>query len=307
MRPEVADDVYGPRERAAAARLAAIGDRLEAAEVILGSWGLPAMDDAFLARAPHLRLVLYAAGSVRGFVTDAFWERGIRVSSAQAVNAAFVAEYTLAAILISLKQGWRFMRGAPASRSEVPGTYGTTVGLVSMGAVGRQVRELLRPIQVRVLAYDPFLGAEEAQRLRVQPAELEELFRNSDVVSLHAPLLPETRGLVSGALLESMRPSATFINTARGALVREAELIEALRRRQDLQAVLDVTDPEPPAAGSPLRRLPNVVLTPHIAGALGPERRRLGRAMVDELRRYAAGRPLRWELTRDQVARMATP
>jgi phosphoglycerate dehydrogenase-like enzyme len=166
---------------------------------------------------------------------------------------------------------------------------------------------MLRPHQLRVVAYDPFLTVDEARSLGVRSVDLAELFRISDVISLHTPLLPETRGMVTGAHVESMRPGATLINTARGAIVREAEMVAVLERRPDLQAVLDVTDPEPPPPGSPLLRLTNVVRTPHIAGAIGPERRRLGRGMVEELRRYVRAEPLRWEVTREQVARMAIP
>jgi phosphoglycerate dehydrogenase-like enzyme len=244
---------------------------------------------------------------VRAFVTDALWERGIRVSSASALNAVSVAEYTLAVILFSLKHGWRLMHEPGGSRSRVPGTFGATVGLVSLGAVGRLVRKMLRPHQLEVVAYDPFLSADEARRLNVRSVDLAELFRISDVVSLHTPLLPETRDLVTGAHIESMCQGATLINTARGAIVREAELVAVLERRPDLQAVLDVTDPEPPLPGSPLLHLPNVVRTPHIAGAIGPERRRLGRGMVEELRRYVRGKPLRWEVRREQIEHMAIP
>jgi phosphoglycerate dehydrogenase-like enzyme len=307
MRADVAEEVYGPRERAAAARLASITGDVAEAQVIMASWGCPVMDAGFLDSAPRLRLVLYAAGSVRAFVTDALWERGIRVSSASALNAVSVAEYTLAVILFSLKHGWRLMHEPGGSRSRVPGTFGATVGLVSLGAVGRLVRKMLRPHQLEVVAYDPFLSADEARRLNVRSVDLAELFRISDVVSLHTPLLPETRDLVTGAHIESMCQGATLINTARGAIVREAELVAVLERRPDLQAVLDVTDPEPPLPGSPLLHLPNVVRTPHIAGAIGPERRRLGRGMVEELRRYVRGKPLRWEVRREQIEHMAIP
>jgi len=307
MRDDVAQEVYGPSERAAAARLATITEDVVAAEVILASWGCPVMDASFLDTARSLRLVLYAAGSVRAFVTDEFWRRGIRVSSAYALNALSVAEYSLAAILFSLKHGWRLMREPSGSLSRIPGTYGSTVGLVSLGAVGRLVRQRLKPHDVLVVAYDPTLSTAEARRLGVQLVDLPNLFRVSDVVSVHTPLLPETAGMITGALIESMRPGATLINTARGALVREDELVSVLKRRLDLQAVLDVTDPEPPPPGSALLRMPNVVLTPHIAGAIGPELLRLGRGMVAELRRYARSEPLRWELKREQVEHMATP
>jgi phosphoglycerate dehydrogenase-like enzyme len=213
----------------------------------------------------------------------------------------------VAAILLSLKHTWRLMREPNGSRAHIPGTFDATVGLVSLGAVGRLVRKMLRSHQLKVVAYDPFLSVDEMRSLGVRGVDLAELFRISDVVSLHTPLLAETRGMVTGAHIESMRPGATLINTARGAIVREMELVAVLERRPDLQAVLDVTDPEPPIPRSPLLRLANVVRTPHIAGAIGPERRRLGRGMVDELRRYVRGEPLRWEVTREQVARMATP
>ena len=307
MRPDVAAEVYGPRERAAAARLASITSDVSEAEVILASWGCPVMDARFLESAPRLRLVLYAAGSVRAFVTDEMWDRGIRVSSAYALNAISVAEYTLAAILFSLKQGWRLMREPGGSRAQIPGAFGATVGLVSLGAAGRAVCKMLKTHQVQVVAYDPRVSEDEMHHLGVRGIDLAELFRVSDVVSLHTPLLPETRGMITGDHIESMRQGATLINTSRGAIVREAEMVAVLGRRRDLQAVLDVTDPEPPSPDSPLLHMPNVVLTPHIAGAIGLERRRLGRGMVEELRRYVRPAPLRSEVTRDQAQRMATP
>src|SRR5258708_1173212 len=307
MRPDVAEDVFGPDGRAGAARLSRITADLAEAEVILASWGCPVMDARFLESAPRLRLVLYAAGSVRAFVTDEMWKRGIRVSSAYALNAISVAEYTLAAILFSLKQGWRLMREPGGSRAQIPGAFGATVGLVSLGAVGRAVCKMLKSHQVRLVAYDPRVSDDEMHHLGVRAGDRAERFRISDVVSLHTPLLPETRGMITGDHIESMRHAATLINTARGAIVREAELVAVLKRRRDLQAVLDVTDPEPPPPESLLLHLPNVVLTPHIAGAIGLQRMRLGNAMVAELRRYVRGEQLRWEATRDQVLHLATP
>jgi phosphoglycerate dehydrogenase-like enzyme len=134
---------------------------------------------------------------------------------------------------------------------------------------------------------------------------LPELFATSDVVSLHAPLLPATRGMIDDKLLSTMKPDATLVNTARGGLIDEPALIDVLTRRPDLFAVLDVTDPEPPVAGSPLFTLPNVVVTPHLAGSLGAERRRQGQAMADELERFVTGEPLRHEVTQATMGQSA--
>jgi phosphoglycerate dehydrogenase-like enzyme len=134
---------------------------------------------------------------------------------------------------------------------------------------------------------------------------LDEVFRRADVVSVHTPWLKETEGLITGAHIASMKPYSTFINTSRGAVVRETEMTHVLQARPDLVAVIDVTHPEPPSPDSPLFTLPNVILTPHIAGSLGAECRRMGQYMVGELERYVLGQPLRYALTRERAAIMA--
>ena len=317
------DHVYGPDERRDLEKLVhfcaplidgknvfANPGALAQAEVILSSWGMPKMDETFLAAAPKLKAVFYAAVTVKGFVTDASWARGIVVSSGYAGNAVPVAEFCLGMILLSLKQVWYNavaikQQGAWPARRSPAGAYGSTIGLISLGMVGRRVGERLRPFDLRVIACDPFVSAADAKALGVTLVPLDEIFRAADVVSLHTPSLPETRGMITGAHIASMKPGATFLNTARGAVVRETEMIEVLQRRPDLTAILDVTDPEPPLPGSPLYTLPNVVLTPHIAGSQDYECRRMGRYMVEELQRYIAGQPLRWQITQEQVAKLA--
>lgn len=325
LRPDAYAAVYGSEERAqveklidvstppqTAASVLAHPELLREVEVILSGWGAPLMDEFFLEHAPCLRAVFYGAGSVRGFVTDALWERGILVTSSQKANAIATAEYALAAILLSLKHGWQLAAQTRREqrfpeRANVHGIYEATVGLISLGMVGRRVRELLRPFHVRVIAYDPFISSTEAAALDVSLCSLETLFSEAHVVSLHAPLLSETIRMVRGVHLASMTDGATFINTARGGLVHEAELIAVLEQRKDLHAVLDVSDPEPPEPGSALYTLPNVTLTPHIAGSLGSEHRRLGQMVVEELQRFVAGQPLQHAITREQVRFMATP
>lgn len=314
--------IYGAEQRAAIARICG-GEppfipsssleteetRLADVEVILSGWGPPVMDERFCAQAPRLRAVLYSAGAVSGFVTSSLRSRRVSVASAVAANAIPVSEYTLATILFSLKRGWEFLR-SPSTPSDdldqVPGCYRSTVGLLSLGMVGRLVAERLKNTDVHVVAYDPYASMKDAEELGVRLVDLPELF-TSDVVSIHAPLTEQTRHLVNRDLLASMVNRATLINTARGAVIDQTALVATLSERPDLQAVLDVTDPEPLPEDSPLLALPNVVLTPHIAGSLGPECHRMADMMVEELRRYASGEPLRHLVDLDRLHLAATP
>ncbi len=278
-------------------------------EVIFSGWGMPRCDADFLAAAPRLKAIFYAAGSVRGFVTDVLWKRGIIVSSSNNALAVAVAEFTLAQILLSLKSMWRQASDMRALRRPLrhlsPGIYGSVVGLVSVGAIARSLISLLRPFRLRVIAYDPYLPEEVARALGIELVSLEKLFEISDVVSLHTPWLPETEGLIRGHHLARMRTGATLINTARGAVVNEPEMIEVLKGRPDLSALLDVTCAEPLPSESPLYDLPNVILTPHIAGTLHRECCRLGAMAVDEFERYLRGEPLLGQVREEMMATSA--
>lgn len=286
---------------------AEVAERLGAAEVIVSTWGMPRADEAFLERAPNLRAIFYAAGSVKGFVTDALFERGVVVSSSAPANAVPVAEYTVAAILLSNKRFWSLMRHR---RSEVPlpegvpGNYRRTVGLIAASMVGREVIRLLQGYDLEVLLTDPFVDEAEAARLGVAKVDLPELMERSDVVSLHAPNLPSLRHMISGPLLARMKEGATFINTSRGALVDEEALLAELQSGR-IWAVLDVTHPEPPAQGSPLLTLPNVIYTPHIAGSMNQECHRMADFALDELDRFLRGEPLRNAIRREALATLA--
>lgn len=300
-------DVYAPPQTAQSVK-----ERpglLHDAEIIFSGWGGPVMDEAFLAAAPKLKAFFYGAGSIRDLVTEAFWNRDIMVTTAVAANAVPVAEYTLSQILFGLKCGWqyaiRYKKGDAGRSLPSAGGYRSTVGLISLGTIGRLVCGLLRPFDVHVIAYDPFISPTHAEALRVELCPLAEVFRRADVVSLHTPNLPETRGMITGGHLASMKQYSTFINTARGAVVRQEEMIEVLKRRPDLAAVLDVTWPETLESDAPLLALENVIRTPHVAGSMGPERRRMGQYMVEELKRYLAGEPLTWGVTRERFALMA--
>lgn len=295
-------------------RIARVGDlvelasapeeRLAEASVLVTGWGAPRLDVTVLDRVPRLELVLHAAGSVHHLVTPDLWARGIRVVTAAEANARAVVDFTVSHIHLALKNALRLGMASArtrrvAERQGVRGLDGAVVGLVGMGRIGRLVATALRPLDLRVVAYDPYADPAECRAAGIELATLERLLEVSDVVSLHAPLTDGTRGMLRGDDLARLAPSATLINTARGGLIDHDDLARILRARPDLFAVLDVTEPEPLPVGHPLLQLDNVFLTPHIAGSLGTEEARLGHAVVDDLERWVCGLPLEHE-TREE-------
>ncbi|MFG2638739.1 hydroxyacid dehydrogenase [Streptomyces sp. NPDC048362] len=297
----VAHDLTEPRVRRTLART----------EVLITGWGCPRLDPAVLDAAPRLRAVLHAAGSVKGFTGPEVWRRGIAVSSAAAANALPVAEYTLAMILLAGKDVLAH-RDLLRTRRAFPygdilpgiGNHGRRVGVVGASRIGRRLIELLRPHDLAVFLADSYVDPPEAARLGVPLLSLDELLRTCDIVTLHAPQTPETRHLIGARELALMSTGSVLVNTARGALVDHDALIEELRTGR-LGAVLDVTDPEPLPADSPLFDLPNAFVTPHLAGSQGNEVARLGRAVVEEAERLAAGEDLLHAVDQEGLERMA--
>lgn len=281
------------------------------AEIVITGWGAPHFDADMLRSWPNLKAVFHAAGSVKRVVSPALWDRGIRVSSSAAANAMPVAEYTLGMILLSAKGALASASAYASSRDMTiarpagrVGAYGITVGLVGASRIGRRVLELLRPFDIDVVLYDPSLTEMDAAALGARSVPLDKLLRLSDIVSLHAPALPETRRMIGRRELALMGDGATLINTARGALVDTDALVDELTRGR-LHAVLDVTDPEPLPQDHPLFSARGVTLTPHVAGSVGNELRRMGAQTVDEIERYLTAGSLAFEVHHRDLATIA--
>lgn len=275
-------------------------------EILIGSWGMPRLDAELLRAAPKLKAICYAAGSVKGFVTPESYARDILVTTAAYANAVSVAEVTVALITLANK-AWFQSHGDMRQgkyRQDIPhcGNFGSTIGLIGLGAIGRLVASKLSQMDVTVLAYDPYARTIPAGVECVD--ELVSLARRSDVVSLHAADIPANEGMLDQRFFKAMRDQTTFINTARGRLVNERALIAELETGR-LYAHLDVTFPEPPLPSSPLLRLPNVWLTPHISGSTHGEIRRMGRVAIEECLALLAGRPLRYQVHQEMLASMA--
>ncbi|WP_426004270.1 hydroxyacid dehydrogenase [Paenarthrobacter sp. NyZ202] len=279
---------------------AELAGRLEEVEILLTSWGVPRLTAERLERMPKLRAVFHCAGTVRSFVSEELWDRGITVTNGADANAIPVAEFTFASIVLAGKKAHVLANDARTFRDDWDyvsargelGNIGRVVGIVGFSRIGRRVVNLVQQLQdATCLVSDPHANPVEVAAAGGRLVTLEELLRESDVVSIHAPALPETRNMISTAELQAMKDHATLINTARGSLVDTAALeVECQKGR--ITALLDVTEPEPLPAGSVLYDLPNVVITPHIAGSLGTETRRMSDAALDDLERYLAGKDL---------------
>lgn len=279
---------------------------LEGCEIGISSWGTPGPSEPVLSRCPGLRLWIHAAGTVKHFYGPHLEGRDLRIASCKAANARNVAEFVLGQIILGVR---RALPNAAVNRlhptTKPPGMKTlaeSTIGIIGASETGRSVIALLQPFSCQVLVWDPFLDLAEARKLGVQQVDsLDALCAACDVVSLHVPSLPTTRHLIGATQFRAMRDDAVFINTARGACIDEKALIAELERDR-LFAFLDVTDPEPAAADSPLRKLSNVMLTSHIAG---PRSVLFGRQVVEDLEATLRGGEPRHVVTAEMLGRIA--
>ncbi|MDU0348920.1 hydroxyacid dehydrogenase [Actinomyces sp. MRS3W] len=279
------------------------------AEVLVTGWETGSID-SLLNSMPELRMLVHSGGSVRDVVGPQIFEHGVRVSSQTQLNAEPVAEYTLAMIILAAKDIFATRRAYTEARAKAPdfwdafpsiGLYGSTIGLIGLSRISRLIIEHLRPFHCTIKVSSGHLSAEEAKRLGVIPASLEEVLRTSDVVSLHSASTPRTHHMLRAEHFAMMKDGATFINTARGAICDQEALIAELAKDR-IRAIIDVTEPEVSVPDSPLWTLPNVFLTPHAAGSMGRELHRLGDGAVDDVEHFLAGVPVAGEFTAEQYA-----
>lgn len=273
-------------------------------EVLFSTWGMPELRPEQLAKLPSLKAVFYAAGSVKKFAAPLL-DAGITVCSAWKANAVPVAEFAVAHILLACKGFFRnsaalhgpspvpWRQDAPIG----PGIYDQRIAFLGLGAIAQKTIDLLEPYKLEIVRV--------ASRPERREISLEEAFRTCLVISNHLPDRSDNRGVLDAALFRLLPRGATFLNTGRGAQVNEADLVRVWQERPDLTAILDVTQPEPPALDSPLRQLPNIHLSSHIAGSVGSEIYRMTDEMIAEHQRWREGKPLHNEVTAEVFATMA--
>ena len=272
---------------------------VDGAEILINH--LAPINGDILDRLPALKLIAVSRGGPVNIDVAACKARKVKLVNTPGRNSSAVAEFTIAAILAetrliragheSLRQGvwrgdlYRFDK-IDAELSEM------TVGLIGYGHIGTKMVRLLKPFGCRILVCDPYvpLSAEDRED-DVEQVDLDTLLKRSDVVSLHARVTEETKGFLAAPQFARMKPGAYFINTARGPMVNYDDLYQALKSRHVRGAMLETFWMEPPPPESPLLKLDNVTLTPHIAGASTTTVRIAARMIAEEIRRHGAGEP----------------
>lgn len=279
------------------------------AQIFVTAWGFPRLDTTRLALAPRLRFVMHAASSVQALVSDDFWRSGVPISQAGAAMAPSVAELSLTFTLSLLRRTHRLdhalRSGADwdAARAIERGREisGARIAVIGASRTGRAYIRLCQALGAEVRVYDPYLTAPDP--LARLACGLSDALAWGDVIAVHAPATPETHGMIGAEQIAAIRDGSVLVNTSRPSILDMDALFSAVAPGR-LDAALDVFDAEPLPRGDRWRGLPNVLLTPHLAGASAESRRRAGWIAVEEIRRHLAGEPLRHALTRTDLERM---
>lgn len=281
-------------------------------EYAFSTWGMPAFTKEEIKEyMPCLKAVFYSAGTVQYFARP-FLESGIKVFSAFAANAVPVTEYTLAQIILASKGFFQaskcykplLVRSFIHSKT-APGNYGIKVGLIGLGAIGKEVAKRLQMLEVQVLACDPFVPEETAKALGVTLVDMETVFSECDVISNHLADKKELKNIFNYSLFSRMKKHSVFINTGRGNQIKEGDLARWLIRNPSITFVGDVLKNELRPFTSPLFWCHNAILTPHIAGSMGNETQRMAHYMMDEFAKMLEGEETQYEITLESLERMA--
>ena len=296
---------------------------LAEADIAFSCWGTPKFSKQVLDKAPRLKLILHAAGTPKAIVTDEVWDRHIRVATAGPIIARDVAETALGGIIYWLKQFKEYER--IVREKEWDTKYDTInknpvdelksytkrlnsrlkVGIIGASFVGRSMIKILKPFGVQILLHDPYFRENRVDQLGVKLATLEEIAEACDVVSVHSPSIEETNNTITKGFFHKLKDGCVFINTARGSIVNQKDLVEELKKNR-IYAYIDVFEKEPIPCDSELLGLENVLLTPHISGGHtvngGFER---GRYVIDQVVDYINLGILKDETFKEMLARMA--
>lgn len=279
------------------------------AEVMMTGWGHPMMDSKSL-EGTSIKLIAHTGGSVADYVSQDVYEAGIKVISGNNMFAESVAEGTVGYMMLALRKmvdyvedtrngNWRSEACAPNE-----GLLDQTVGLVGMGAITKQVIPMLKPFRVKLKLYSGYpIDPDYLAENNAEQASLEEIFSTCKIVSIHSALNERTMGMIGKEHFDLLQDGAVFINSARGAIIREDEMIEALQTNR-FMAVLDVYCKEPPEPDNPLRHLKNVYCMPHVGGPTNDRAPFIAMRLADDILRFAKGEKMQYEISGEYAKRM---
>ena len=283
-------------------------DALPNVDVVVCGWGCPRFTDEVLQKANRLKLIAYTCGSVSNLVSDALYKRGIHVVCGNEAFARSVAEGTMAYMLTALRN-IPYISRHTQERGWAPKVHlgetllDQTVGIVGYGAISRYLLDMLRPFNVKIKLYSSHLTDEQAQKLGVQKASLEEIFSTCKVVSLHCARNPQNYHLIHSGLLAMLCDGAVLVNTARGDVIDEPALIREAQTGR-IRVILDVYEQEPLPMDSGLRGLDNVILMPHQGGPTVDRRPAAARLVLDDIYRFKMGMPMENLISASRAAMM---
>lgn len=246
---------------------------------------------AVLAQAPKLRVIGRAGVGVDNIDLAAATAAGVLVINTPGGNAVSVAEHTIALMLSlarSIPQASVSTKAGRWEKKKLMGTElrGKTLGIVGLGSVGRQVARRARAFEMRIVAFDPFVSTQTAHASEVELVDLPALYAASDYITLHTALTPQSKQMLSTAAFDQMKPGVRIVNCARGELIDEAALAEAMESGKVAGAALDVFEKEPPDPADPLFKLPNFVATPHIGGSTEEAQESVGIRIAEQMVDY---------------------
>ena len=279
-------------------------------DILVTGWKTPRIDEDVLKAANRLKIHAHTGGTVATMICKEEYDRGIIVLSGNDLFAKSVAEGCLAYTLMSLRclydevnsiknNGWRRITGTNS------GVIGEKIGIVGYGAIAKYYIDLLKWFQPEILVASRYITEEDAKQRGVRIASAEEIFETCDVISLHAALNKENRGMITGELMKKIKPGALFVNTARAGIVEEEAMIQELKTGR-FRAVLDVYHQEPLPADSQLRNLDNVLLFPHMAGPTFDMREKVTLKLAEDIRAILEGRPYEDGISYEYAVRMTS-
>lgn len=282
-------------------------------DIIITGWGTPSfIDTCALQETDGIKMIAHTAGSIGDLLDDNAYAKGITVLSGNRMFAESVAEGTLGYMISSLRHIPDEVNGMRSGEilwkkrgyMDTAGLFDREVGIIGYGMISQYLMEMLKPFRCKIKIYSQFPVDEEfLKSVNAVPASLEEIFSTCSIISLHSALNEKTKHLITKEHFAMMQDGALFVNTARGAVVKQDEMIEELAKGR-INAFLDVYTVEPLEEDSPLRKMKNVYLTPHRGGPTVDRWTYIGKGVIEDVVRFSKGEPLKYEISREYAARM---